>query len=93
MKCVILGDAPICGEYIFVYAEDEETNTKIVIIRKRASEVEAGDLVYLHGQLTEKPYQVLGVNDLGGKLGIGLKGYGQLKVSPDDPVNCGWGTW
>lgn len=82
---------PDCDEYIFVWAEDGATNTRIVLIRKRASEVKKGDLVYLHGRLTEKPYKVLGVTFVAPKLGIGLEGYGQRKVSPDDPVNCCWG--
>jgi ribosomal protein L37AE/L43A len=27
---------PECGKYIYIYGEDKETNTKIVLIRKRA---------------------------------------------------------
>jgi DNA-directed RNA polymerase subunit RPC12/RpoP len=84
---------PICGEYILIYAEDEETNTNIVLIRKPASEVEVRDLIYLPGSLTKEPYQVVSVNDLGAKLGIGLKGYGRYKVTPDDTVNCRYGAW
>ena len=84
---------PDWGAYIHVYAEDEETNTKIVLIRKRASEVEEGDLVHLPGGLTNDPYLVLGVNDLGSKLGIRLKDYGQYKVAPDGPINCRTGAW
>lgn len=85
---------PKCGGYISVYAEDLETGTRIVLIRKQAKEVEDGDLVHLPGMLTEESYLVLGVSKLSnGKLGIGLKGYAQYKVMPDDPVNIRVGAW
>lgn len=85
---------PNCGSYIWVYAEDEGTVTRIVLIRKPAKEVEAGDLVHLPGMLTSECYSVLGVSELSnGKLGIGLKGYGQYKLLPDEPVNCRIGSW
>jgi hypothetical protein len=77
-----------------VYAEDVETGTRIVLIRKQAKEVEPGDLVHLPGMLTEGSYLVLGISELSnGKLGIGLKGYTQYKVLPDEPVNCRVGAW
>lgn len=50
-------------------------------------------MVHLPGDLTKKPYIVLGINDLGNKLGIGLKDYGQYKVAPDHPINCHHGSW
>lgn len=85
---------PDCGGHIHVYAEDEETDTRIVLIRKRACEVEPGDLVHLPGMLAQSPYRVLGVSKLGGgKLGIGLKGYTQYKLGPNEPVNCRIGSW
>lgn len=85
---------PNCGDYIGVYAEDERTGTRIVLIRKPANEVKTGDRVHLHGMLTGESYSVLGVSKLNnGKLGIGLKGYGQYKIAPNDPVNCRIGSW
>lgn len=84
---------PECADYIHVYAEDEETGTRIVLLRKAAREVVKGDLVHLHGGLTEEPYQVLGVNDRGAKIGLGLKGYRELKIDPDAPVNLRTGAW
>jgi ribosomal protein L37AE/L43A len=84
---------PLCEAYIHIYAEDAETHTKIVLVRKAAQEIQVDDLVHLPGMLTKKPYLVLGVNQLRGQLGIGLKEYGQYKVSPDAPVNCRVGAW
>jgi len=85
---------PNCGGYIWVYAEDEEAGIRIVLIRKPANEVATEDQVHLPGMLNGEPYSVLGVSELSnGKLGIGLKGYGQYKVLPDDPVNCRMGSW
>lgn len=83
---------PKCGGYISVYAEDVATDTKIVLIRKQAKELELEDLVYL--PLNTKSYMVLGINKLrNGKLGFGLKGYTQYKLLPDEPVNCQIGAW
>lgn len=80
---------PKCDGYISVYAEDVDTGTRIVLVRKQAKEVGPGDLVHLPGMLTKACYEVLGVSELSnGKLGIGLKGYTQYKVLPDEPVNC-----
>jgi len=85
---------PKCSGYISVYAEDVETDTRIVLIRKQASEVQKGDLVHLPGMLTKEPYLVLGISQQNnGKLCIGLKQYGQYKVLADEPVNCRIGAW
>lgn len=84
---------PSCGEHLHIYAEDDETGTKIVLIRKAAREIEKGDLVHLPGGLTKESYMVLGVSEIGQQLGIGLKGYGQLKVLPSEPINCRVGAW
>lgn len=85
---------PKCGGYISVFAEDVATDTRIVLIRKQAKEVEPDDLVYLPSMLTKESFLVLGISELrNGKLGIGLKGYTQYKVLPDAPVNCQIGAW
>ena len=85
---------PNCNDPIYVYAEDIETDTRIVLIRVAASKIEEGMMIHLPYQLTKESYQVLGVNLLdNGKLSIGLKGYGAYKVSPADPVNCRMGAW
>lgn len=84
---------PECDDYICVYVEDKESNTRIVLIRKKACDLEKGDFIHLPGGLADSPYQVLGVNILGKKLGIGLKGYGQFKVFPGDTINCRMGAW
>lgn len=84
---------PDCGDYIYIYAEDADSNTRIVLLRKRASEVTEGDMVHLPGSLTKECNQVLGVRVIGNKLGLGLKGYGTYKISPEDPVNIRTGSW
>ncbi|ORU94501.1 MAG: hypothetical protein A6F72_08840 [Cycloclasticus sp. symbiont of Poecilosclerida sp. N] len=84
---------PTCKSLVHIYAEDIESKTKIVLLRKPASEIEDGDLVHLPGGLTKKSYRVLGVNKKGDKLGLGLEGYGQYLVSPEEPINCRTGAW
>ncbi|MGZ8923451.1 MAG: hypothetical protein ACXW0M_08870 [Methylosarcina sp.] len=85
---------PNCGGYIWVYAEDEETATRIILIRKPAKEVVPEDRVHLPGMLTGGSYCVFGISELSnGKLGIGLHGYGQYKVLPNEPVNYRMGSW
>lgn len=85
---------PVCNEYIYVYAEGyNDPNNHITIIRKRASEINKGDLVLLPGQLDGESYMVLGITPVKDKLGIGLKGYTQLKVNPEEPINCRVGSW
>lgn len=84
---------PECGEYVHIYAEDAETGTKVVLLRKRSTEVRVGDLVHLPGQLTKDCYSVLAVNDRGDKVGLALKGYGEYKVSKEDGVNIRTGSW
>lgn len=79
---------PECNDYVHVWAHDPGTNTKITLIRKRGDEIEEGDLIHLPGQLIKDCYWVLGTSRVKDKIGIGLKGYGQLKVFPDEPVNC-----
>lgn len=79
---------PECDDLIEVRAVSSDGNEQIVIVRKRASELEQGDLFLMPGQLDGDFYRVLGVSRLKEKLGIGLTGYGQLKIDPDDPVNC-----
>ncbi|MDD5214708.1 MAG: hypothetical protein PHQ03_04095 [Methylococcales bacterium] len=84
---------PKCGGYVLIYAEDEETNTKITLIRKVANEVKVGDLVHLPGGLTEESYQVLDIKNYGSKLSIALKNHGVHKVSLNEPINCRVGAW
>jgi DNA-directed RNA polymerase subunit RPC12/RpoP len=85
---------PECDAYIYVHAVGVDSpDDHIAIVRKRASEVERGDLVLLPGQLDGEAYVVLGISEAQGKLGIGLKNYGQYKVSPDEPMNCRVGAW
>lgn len=85
---------PKCQNHVHIHAEDPETGTKITLIRKRGDEVEAGDLVHLPGQLAKDCHEVLGVSKVKGKIGIGLKGYGQYRVQPGEAVNCRiGGSW
>ena len=84
---------PACGSLIHIYAEDPDTKTKIVLLRKFAREIGEGDMVHLPGGLTKESYRVLGINKKGNKLGIGLEGYGQYLVSPLEPINCRTGAW
>jgi ribosomal protein L37AE/L43A len=80
---------PKCNNYIYIYAEGHvDPDNHIVIIRKRASELEKGDLFLMPGNLDGNSYMVLGIAELKNKLGIGLQGWGQYKLHPDDPVNC-----
>lgn len=79
---------PDCNEYVHVWAHDPDTDTKITLVRKRADEVEEGDLVHLPGQLKKECFLVLGTSKVKEKIGIGLQGYGQFKVEPGEPVNC-----
>ena len=83
---------PACADYVHVYAEDE-TGTRIVLLRKAAREVEKGDLVHLPGGLTGQSYMVLGINNRGAKLGLGLQEYGEFKIAPGEPVNIRTGAW
>jgi predicted RNA-binding Zn-ribbon protein involved in translation (DUF1610 family) len=84
---------PECGDYVHVYAEDVKTATKIVLLRKRATEVEEGDWVYLPGMLTKNPYLVLAVRDRGDMVGLALKNYREYKVAKEDGVNIRVGSW
>lgn len=83
---------PCCGSLIHIYAEDKESNTKAVLLRMAAKEVEAGSLVILPGD-RETTYWLLGVNKRGAKIGFGLKGYGEIKFNPEEPVTCRTGAW
>lgn len=85
-----------CNEYINIYAE--ESGERCVFIRKLAKDIAVGDLVWFESLKFDEFHQVLGVNELTskadiGKLGIGLKGYGQLKVKPEDIIPCRIGAW
>lgn len=85
---------PKCNEYIHVYAEaPDDPDVHFTIIRKRADEVKFGDLVLLPGMLDEDPHLVIGVSKYAKKIGIGLKGYGQYKLGPEQGVNCLIGSW
>lgn len=79
---------PECKDFVRIWAYDPVTDTKITLIRKRADEVEKYDCIHLPGELTGDCYLVLGTSKLREKIGIGLKGYGQYKLLPDQPVNC-----
>ncbi|MDQ7954767.1 MAG: hypothetical protein RET84_02605 [Pseudomonadota bacterium] len=76
-----------------MYAEDAGHGVRIVLTRKAASEIVPGDVVHLDGQLTKEPYMVLGINQRKGLLGIALKGYGEVQIHPDAPINCREGAW
>ena len=87
---------PDCGQYIYIYASDEESRG--VFIRKRATEIVKGDLVRPNHFKLEEHYQVLGINALTtkkhiGKLGLGLKGFRQEIVEPNDFISCRVGAW
>lgn len=85
---------PNCNEPVYIYAKDEESETKIVLIRVTASEIKTDNIIHLPFQLTGEAYRVLGVNKLArGQLGIGLEGYGQYKCSEDQPINQRIGGW
>jgi len=86
---------PECGDPIYIYAEDLETATRIVLIRKNADELVKGDLVHLSGRLTESPYSVIGINSNSPekKLSVGLKGYGSYNFSKEESINCRVGKW
>lgn len=85
-----------CENYIYIYASDD--GGRGVFIRKKASEIERGDWVRPdHFELSQH-YLVLGVNKMttkanNGKLGIGLKEYRQIIVSPEDIISCRVGGW
>jgi len=96
----ILGDevrdtyrCPSCGDYVHIYAEDVQTETRIVLLRKRSTEVKVGDLVHLPGRLTKDCHVVLAVNDRGSEVGLALKGYREYKVSKEGGVNIRDGSW
>ncbi|MCL6359356.1 hypothetical protein [Pectobacterium polaris] len=85
-----------CNEHIRIYAE--ESGERCVFIRKMAKDIVNGDLVWLENQKINEYHEVLGVNTLNskadvGKLGLGLKGYGQKKVTPEDIIICRIGAW
>lgn len=84
---------PECDNHIHVHAVSSDGSENIAIIRKRASELKAGDLFLLPGKLDSDPYTVLGINQLKNELGVGLQGWGQYKMEPDKPVNCRIGRW
>ncbi|ELW7402721.1 hypothetical protein QLL85_002360 [Yersinia enterocolitica] len=84
---------PKCGFRIDIYAEDD-SGERGVFVRKRADEVEVGDLVRPYGFPINKDFQVLGIHNLkGGIFGIGLKEYTQIKLTPDECVSCRVGGW
>ena len=96
----VLGDevrdtyrCPDCGDYVHIFAEDMQTGTRIVLLRKRSTEVKVGDLVYLPGALTKDCNAVLAVNDRGSKVGLALKNYGEYRVPKEDGVNVRDGAW
>lgn len=85
---------PDCRNYISIYAEEKGTGKRGVFIRKRADEVEEGDLLKPDGMLLNQHYMVKGITLLkNGKLGIGLKEYTQIKLEPDSCVACRVGGW
>ena len=70
-----------------------KTETRVVLTRKAANEVAVGDLVHLPAMLTEAPFMVLAIHQRNELLGIALKGYGEVRFHPDQPVNCREGSW
>ena len=84
---------PHCNDYVHIYAEDVQTGTRIVLLRKRATEVNVGDLVHLPAMLTKDCYTVLAVKDHGTKVGLALKGYREYKIPKADGVHIRDGSW
>lgn len=75
---------PICGEYILIAAP--QLGIGHVKVRKKAKEVRTMESINLAG--VNDFYTVLGVTELAnGKLSIGLKGYGTIKVKKDEFVD------
>ena len=87
---------PSCNEHIYIYASSSEERG--VFLRKKGSEIVAGDLVRPDGFGVNENYEVLGVKELTtkadkGKVGLGLKQYRQIAVNPDDYIACRIGGW
>ena len=78
---------------IHIYAEDTDSNTRAVLLRMPANEVDIGNLVNLPGGVRDESYSLLGINRRGDKLGFGLKGFGEFKFHPNEPVTCRTGGW
>ena len=75
---------PVCGEYVFIAAP--QLCSGHVKIRKKAKEVRKMESINLAG--SNDFYEVLGITKLAnGKLGIGLKGFGSIKVKKDEFVD------
>lgn len=81
---------PNCGDYIWIAAP--QLGGGHVKNRKRACEINRLDSVNMAG--TEEIYQVLGTTKLkNGKISIGLKNYGSLKVDEDDFLDVIMGAY
>lgn len=75
---------PVCGEYIRIAAP--QLCSGHIKVRKKAREVKKLDLINLSG--VDEIYSVLGITELmNGKLSIGLKNYGSIKVEKDEFVD------
>lgn len=81
---------PSCNGSLYVYASTDDWN--YALTRKYADEIEEGDLIPLR-MSTQKGHEVLGVIEAGGKIKLGLKGYGTATVSKNDWVDVVMGTW
>lgn len=75
---------PICGEYIRIAAP--QLCSGHIKVRKKAKEVRKLESINLAG--VNDIYSVLGITELvNGKLSIGLKNYGSIKVEKDEFVD------
>jgi len=84
---------PKCKSLIHVHIECQTTGDRIALIRKQASELDEGDLFLFNGKLNKESYLILGIKTSKNQLAIGLKGWGQVKLTPNTPVNCRIGMW
>lgn len=75
---------PVCGEYIRIAAPGLCSGH--IKVRKKAKEVRKWESINLIG--TNDIYNVLGITELdNGKLSIGLKNYGSIKVEKEEFVD------
>lgn len=78
---------PDCGKTLLIYA----THDNHVYLRKLADDVKIGDHVSL--PYCKDFYEVLDVGFEDGRYRIALKGYGVIKLTEEEWLNCVWGSW
>ena len=84
---------PICNNYIHIYAETEDGECRITLIRKKAKEVVEGDMYVFHGHQSEGGSHVFKVTIKNGTAHISIKGYGTKTDDAESPVNLQTGSW